>query len=482
MTQTKSEKSLICYTKNKGTPTILNEYFGSNNKNQEQKTEKLNKNYNQSEMKSSGPNNRPSEITAAEKKKSLLVPGISGIKNIGNTCYFNATIQALSNTPYFNAYLINFGFEQSLKKNKQVEIRQKLKNENALINNNDLLKECENTISWQLAKLIKALWREPSKITSKTLKELVGKYNSEFIGWGQNDSQELLNTILDRFHEETKKNVLMTFPLSKKKNGNVFKLIAIRKNVRNIIDDVNISKIEKKEFIEKYKQFKNENANAVTTLTACISWKKFVGSSYSIITKLFTGLFYSTVTCKVCKYKSEIFEPFNNLQIETKDSGETTLEECLKQYSSIEELTGDEQYNCPICETRRDAVKEIRIWQPPKYLIIQLKRFKNNIFSYGNYSNSRLTKTHSVVKFPIKDLNLNDNLCELNHKEINYNLYAVTEHTGSVYGGHYTTYAKNPVNDKWYYFDDSEVHHIPEKHLENELISKNAYILYYETN
>ena len=38
-----------------------------------------------------------------------------------------------------------------------------------------------------------------------------------------------------------------------------------------------------------------------------------------------------------------------------------------------------------------------------------------------------------------------------------YDLYAVSNHFGSLSGGHYTAYAKNPVYEKWFNFDDTDV-------------------------
>ena len=35
-----------------------------------------------------------------------------------------------------------------------------------------------------------------------------------------------------------------------------------------------------------------------------------------------------------------------------------------------------------------------------------------------------------------------------------YDLYAVTNHFGSLNGGHYTAYGKN-INNEWYNFNDS---------------------------
>ena len=38
-----------------------------------------------------------------------------------------------------------------------------------------------------------------------------------------------------------------------------------------------------------------------------------------------------------------------------------------------------------------------------------------------------------------------------------YDLYAVSNHYGTMNGGHYTAMCQNAVNKMWYEFDDSQV-------------------------
>ena len=42
-------------------------------------------------------------------------------------------------------------------------------------------------------------------------------------------------------------------------------------------------------------------------------------------------------------------------------------------------------------------------------------------------------------------------------ESLKYDCYGISNHFGSVGFGHYTAYAKNPLDDKWYNFDDSSV-------------------------
>jgi ubiquitin carboxyl-terminal hydrolase 2/21 len=43
----------------------------------------------------------------------------------------------------------------------------------------------------------------------------------------------------------------------------------------------------------------------------------------------------------------------------------------------------------------------------------------------------------------------------LDSSGIKYNLFAVSNHIGSAFGGHYTAYCKHPQSKEWHSFNDS---------------------------
>ena len=59
---------------------------------------------------------------------------------------------------------------------------------------------------------------------------------------------------------------------------------------------------------------------------------------------------------------------------------------------------------------------------------------------------------------------------------IYYDLYAVSNHFGSLHGGHYTAYGLNALNQKWYNFNDSSVSGVGNP---DEIVSPGAYLLFY---
>jgi len=98
-----------------------------------------------------------------------------------------------------------------------------------------------------------------------------------------------------------------------------------------------------------------------------------------------------------------------------------------------------------------------------------LKRFsyKNRYFR---------DKIESLVNFPINGLDFSPHVLG-GDKSIPaiYDLYAISNHYGSLGGGHYTAFAKNNVTNKWYRFDDSSVSEV----AESVIVTPAAYILFY---
>ena len=56
-----------------------------------------------------------------------------------------------------------------------------------------------------------------------------------------------------------------------------------------------------------------------------------------------------------------------------------------------------------------------------------------------------------------------------------YDLFAVSNHMGSMGYGHYTAFAMNFRDKQWYCYDDPNVRRIGEK----EVVTENAYLLLY---
>uniref|UniRef100_A0A7N6A285 Ubiquitin carboxyl-terminal hydrolase n=1 Tax=Anabas testudineus TaxID=64144 RepID=A0A7N6A285_ANATE len=115
-----------------------------------------------------------------EEEDDLRARGLTGLKNIGNTCYMNAALQALSNCPPLTQFFLECG---------------------GLVRTDKKPALCK---SYQ--KLVSDLWHKnrPSYVVPTNLFQGIKAINPMFRGYSQQDSQEFLRCLMDQLHEELK--------------------------------------------------------------------------------------------------------------------------------------------------------------------------------------------------------------------------------------------------------------------------------------
>lgn len=276
-------------------------------------------------------------------------------------------------------------------------------------------------IGEEVAAVIKALRSGHKYISSKDLKAIVGQYEKTFRGYDQQDSHEFLTILMDWLHSDL--------------------------------------------------QFDNDHHQALLASASEKAWNEFTNNRDSIILRLFYGQMKSTVECSTCRKQSVTYDTFSNLSLELPTASRCHLINCLESFFTGDRVNG---WMCPSCKVKRDAQKKLEISRLPGVLVIHLKRF------YADHELSGYRKKQNMVAFPLKHLDVRSFVArsELNNT-VNtrtvYNLYAVSNHYGSMEGGHYTAYCKNN-NGRWYKFDDHQVSPIDN----GDVISSAAYILFYE--
>lgn len=153
---------------------------------------------------------------------------------------------------------------------------------------------------------------------------------------------------------------------------------------------------------------------------------------------------------------------------------EVNLYDCFEAFRTTERLGKENSWYCNICKEHQQAFKTMRIYKAPLYLIIQLKRFKMNEYQNTIFGGG-MDKNEEKVDFPINGLNLTEYVDKKHNDEtFIYDLYAVSQHYGSLRGGHYTAVAKE--GDSWSKFDDSHVYGTSEKGI----VDNSAYLLFYK--
>uniref|UniRef100_A0A8C4ZHY5 Ubiquitin carboxyl-terminal hydrolase n=1 Tax=Gadus morhua TaxID=8049 RepID=A0A8C4ZHY5_GADMO len=165
---------------------------------------------------------------------------------------------------------------------------------------------------------------------------------------------------------------------------------------------------------------------------------------------------------------AEDFEKHESMDYKPQKKAFFKLKDCIELFTTKEKLGAEDPWYCPTCKQHQQATKKLDLWSLPPVLVVHLKRF-----SYSRYMRDKLD---SLVDFPLSDLDMSEFLINPNAGPCRYDLIAVSNHYGGMGGGHYTAYAKNKEDMKWYNFDDSSVS--PANH--DQIVSKAGYVLFYQ--
>jgi len=275
--------------------------------------------------------------------------------------------------------------------------------------------------------LINHIWDTNQIIKPKSFVENLGKFHKKYFSLNQQDSHECLLYILDILHKS------LSYEID----------VDIKGDIKTRTDELMKKSLE--------------------------TWKNFYEKEYSFIIETFYGNMINTVQCIKCNFSDEIFEPYNNLSISLSGS---SLIECLDNYFKNDHII--ESWKCDKCN-EYGCNKTSFLWTIPNYLIINLKRFKQET---NNHSIAH--KNCNLITFPLKDLNLTQYISKDKNDCNNYiyDLYAINYHSGNVESGHYWSACKN-LDGNWYNFNDGNVLKYVSNNIESQLITKDAYILFY---
>ncbi|CAF3480046.1 unnamed protein product [Rotaria socialis] len=147
---------------------------------------------------------------------------------------------------------------------------------------------------------------------------------------------------------------------------------------------------------------------------------------------------------------------------------DSTLYGCFENLLAEEQLGANGQWFCNTCQKPTDAIKKLDLYQLPRVLILQLKRF-----TYDLTDDTKITtKIHveevlNLGRFVKKD--------DIDQSTI-YDLVAVMAHTGTLTSGHYTTFARHLNNPDWYHYNDWHVH----RASFSDAVASDTYVLVYE--
>ncbi|KAL9083772.1 MAG: hypothetical protein Q9165_008382 [Trypethelium subeluteriae] len=144
------------------------------------------------------------------------------------------------------------------------------------------------------------------------------------------------------------------------------------------------------------------------------------------------------------------------------------LEECFAETARSEILSEENAWYCNRCKELRLASKTLEVWTVPDVLVLHLKRFS----AHRGFRD----KVDVLVDFPIEGLDLGGRVGLPEGKDLVYDLFAVDNHYGGLGGGHYTAFAQNFYDKKWYEYNDSVVSQCTNP---QSVVTPAAYLLFY---
>lgn len=192
-------------------------------------------------------------------------PGVCGLTNLGNTCFMNSALQCLSNTPPLTEYFLQSSYLEELNFTNPLGMK--------------------GEIAEAYADVIKQMWSgRHYSVVPRVFKTKVGHFASQFLGYQQHDSQELLSFLLDGLHED-------------------------------------LNRVKNKEYIE----LRDANGRPDQEV-AEEAWRNHRRRNDSVIVDTFHGLFKSTLICPECHKISVTFDPFCYLSVPLPVSQERVME------------------------------------------------------------------------------------------------------------------------------------------------------------
>ncbi|KAI0091490.1 hypothetical protein BDY19DRAFT_930706 [Irpex rosettiformis] len=338
--------------------------------------------------------------------------GTSGLKNLGNTCYMNSTIQCLSATVPFARFFTDGRWKNAVNMVNPMGTKGQLAS--------------------AFANLLRELWQgEMASLTPLPFRRTVCTFAKQFAGSEQHDSQEFLASLLDGLHED-------------------------------------LNRVLDKPHSRMTPEIEAELEKLPTQLASEQQWQMYRLRDDSLVVDYFQGQYRSRLECLSCHHTSTTYNTFMYLTLpipQHRGLNKVTLQQCLDTFVKEEVLEKSDAWHCPKCKVLRKATKLLSLARLPPVLLIHLKRFSVK----GHFTE----KIETAVDFPLKNLDLTNYMppplppgargTQNLHPDdpraqmppYRYDLYGVTNHFGTLSSGHYTAFISS--RGGWLYCDDSRI-------------------------
>ncbi|KAK6754225.1 hypothetical protein RB195_013305 [Necator americanus] len=255
-------------------------------------------------------------------------PGYTGLYNMGNTCFMNATLQALFHTPLMLSIFSKENFMSRVNPHNKMGTG--------------------GVISAVFSAMMDVIWsgQYTAIKPQRFLRLFASQVNACLADGHQHDASEFQLFLLDALHEDT---------------NQVTKRVSFEQNYKggsHILNDA-------KDYEKKSRQF-----------------------SYSPINKIFNLQTVSELSCSACGEQSATFEECSLITVELPvHASRTSLQQCLSSHFSQTTLDGDCRWNCPRCRAPKRASRLTKLWSLPPVVVVHLKRFS---MENGDYAKNTM--------------------------------------------------------------------------------------------
>ncbi|TFK03751.1 ubiquitin carboxyl-terminal hydrolase 49-like [Terrapene carolina triunguis] len=414
------------------------------------------------------------------RRKPLMTPGVTGLRNLGNTCYMNSILQVLSHLQKFRECFLTLD----------------------LCETEELLAKTVNGKSRMSGKLANGSAANESGRNDK-----MGSYGRQSLPAGLNGGSSISRSLeLIQPKEPSSKHISLCHELH-----TLFRVMwsgkwalvspfAMLHSVWSLIPafrgyDQQDAQEFLCELLDKVQQ-ELESEGTKRRILIPFSQRKLTKQVLKVVNTIFHGQLLSQVTCITCNYKSNTIEPFWDLSLEFPEryhsiekgivpvnQTECMLTEMLAKFTETEALEG-RIYACDQCNSKRrksspkplvlsEAKKQLMIYRLPQVLRLHLKRFR---WSGRNHREKIGVHVLFDQVLNMEPYCCRDSLSSLDKETFVYDLSAVVMHHGKGFGsGHYTAYCYNTEGGFWVHCNDSKLNVCSVE----EVCKTQAYILFY---
>ncbi|XP_021115491.1 ubiquitin carboxyl-terminal hydrolase 49 isoform X3 [Heterocephalus glaber] len=407
----------------------------------------------------------PAPAVLKPRRQPATAPGVTGLRNLGNTCYMNSILQVLSHLRKFRECFLNLDpcttehlFAQAAHRKARLSAPEpQARSDRAeacrrdglcwnggvsLSRSLELIQNKEPnskhiSLCHELHTLFRVMWSGRWALVSPfAMLHSVWSLIPAFRGYDQQDAQEFLCELLHKVQQEL------------------------------------------------------EAEGSTRRILIPFSQRKLTKQVLKVVNTIFHGQLLSQVTCISCNYKSNTIEPFWDLSLEFPEryhciekgfvplnQTECLLTEMLAKFTETEALEGRiyacDQCNIPGIKLRTlslqgkrrksnpkplvlsEARKQLMIYTLPQVLRLHLKRFR---WSGRNHREKIGVHVAFEQVLTMEPYCCRDMLSSLDKETFAYDLSAVVMHHGKGFGsGHYTAYCYNTEGGFWVHCNDSKL-------------------------